>query len=228
MSDDLVVEKVTKSAQAGKFLKLMTGDITGYTGASEADIALASILCFWTQDAEQIERIMRRSTLVRGKWDTGRPGGTYISTTIEKALDSRTEVYTGAPILELGLVPLNTIDMRPVPWLWPGYLPQGATSLFVGDPGNGKTLSGLDLLARVTVGAVWPDGTPNAPIAGAPRPVHVRGRVDGGRQPDVADHVLTAGESPHGAEHQHGREGGQGTDAGMRHRISSPRGSRLH
>jgi hypothetical protein len=27
--------------------------------------------------------------------------------------------------------------------------------------GHGKTLSGLDLLARITVGAAWPDGTPN-------------------------------------------------------------------
>jgi hypothetical protein len=162
MSDDEVVQRVVGSANAGKFMKLMAGDITGYPGDSEADMALAGILTFWTADAEQIERIMRRAKLERSKWDTSRPGGTYISTTIEKALEARTAAYTGnVPVLELGLRPLNTLAMKPVPWLWPGYLPLGATSLLVGDPGNGKTLSGLDLLARVTVGAAWPDGVPN-------------------------------------------------------------------
>lgn len=162
MSDDEVVQRITGSANAGKFLKLMAGDITDYPGDSEADMALAGVISFWTADIDQIERIMRRSTLVRAKWDTSRPGGTYISTTIENALSGRTAAYTGnVPVLELGLVPLDTIDMKPVPWLWPGYLPLGAASLLVGDPGNGKTLSGLDLLARITVGAAWPDGVPN-------------------------------------------------------------------
>jgi primase-polymerase (primpol)-like protein len=121
MSDDEVVQRVVGSANAGKFMKLMAGDITGYPGDSEADMALAGILTFWTADAEQIERIMRRAKLERSKWDTSRPGGTYISTTIEKALEARTAAYTGnVPVLELGLRPLNTLAMKPVPWLWPG------------------------------------------------------------------------------------------------------------
>jgi hypothetical protein len=164
MSDDDLVKKVAGSAQGAKFLRLYAGLTDQYNGdESGADMALAGVLAFWTQDPEQIERIMRKSGLVRPKWDEHRPGGTYLSVTIEKAVESVTETYGTRPVAHdlLGLVPLNTIDMKPVPWLWPGYLPLGATSLFVGDPGNGKTLSGLDLLARITVGAVWPDGTKN-------------------------------------------------------------------
>jgi hypothetical protein len=164
MSDDELVKKIASSNQGSKFLRLYAGLTDQYNGdESGADMALAGVLAFWTQDPDQIERVMRKSGLVRPKWDERRPGGTYLSVTIEKVLESVTETYGSKAAAHdlLGLVPLNTIDMKPVPWLWPGYLPLGATSLFVGDPGNGKTLSGLDLLARITAGAAWPDGTPN-------------------------------------------------------------------
>ena len=60
------------------------------------------------------------------------------------------------------LVPLSTVEMKPVPWLWPGYLARGAVHLLVGDPDKGKTLAALDLAARITTGAAWPDGVTNA------------------------------------------------------------------
>jgi putative DNA primase/helicase len=42
----------------------MAGDITGHASASDADFSLAGILVYWTGgDAEQMERIMRRSLL---------------------------------------------------------------------------------------------------------------------------------------------------------------------
>ena len=62
-------------------------------------------------------------------------------------------------------------------------------------------------------------------LADVPQPTFVRGRVDGRRQPDVADHVLAAGESPHGTEHQHGREGtrnGPGCLVGASHARRRP------
>ena len=64
-------------------------------------------------------------------------------------------------------VPLSTVAMKPVPWLWPGYLARGAVHLLVGDPDKGKTLAALDLAARITTGAAWPDGVTNAHGTGA-------------------------------------------------------------
>lgn len=44
-----------------------------------------------------------------------------------------------------------------VSWLWPGRLPIGKVTLLVGDPGTGKSLVALDIAARVSSGAAWPD-----------------------------------------------------------------------
>lgn len=61
---------------------------------SEHDMALASHLAFWTGcDEERIERLMRRSGLVRPKWNERRPGGTYLTMTIERACESCENVY---------------------------------------------------------------------------------------------------------------------------------------
>jgi hypothetical protein len=53
------------------------------TGWSDADMALANHLAFWTgKNCERMERLMRASALVRDKWDAHR---TYLADTILKA-----------------------------------------------------------------------------------------------------------------------------------------------
>lgn len=59
---------------------------------SSADFALAWNIAFYTRDEAQIERIMRRSALVRDKWD--RPD--YWARTLGRALQSQQGVYKGA------------------------------------------------------------------------------------------------------------------------------------
>ena len=56
-------------------------------------------------------------------------------------------------------------DVHPevLTWLWPSRLPCGKLTLLVGDPGLGKSLVALDIAARVTRGADWPDGKSAAP-----------------------------------------------------------------
>ncbi len=44
-------------------------------------------------------------------------------------------------------------------WLWPGRIPLGKLTLLAGDPGLGKSLVTLDIAARVSRGAPWPDNT---------------------------------------------------------------------
>lgn len=69
--------------------------------ASSADAALAAHLAFWTgADLERMERLMRRSALVREKWDKH---GSYLSRTISNAASRCTAVYTGTGRQTLGL-----------------------------------------------------------------------------------------------------------------------------
>ena len=50
------------------------------------------------------------------------------------------------------------VDPRPVSWLWPGRLAHGKLTLLAGDPGIGKSQISIDIAARITTGAEWPDG----------------------------------------------------------------------
>lgn len=57
-----------------------------------------------------------------------------------------------------GLVRLETVTPEKVKWLWPGRIPLGKITLLDGDPGLGKSLSTIDIAARVTRGGIMPDG----------------------------------------------------------------------
>ena len=95
-STDEVIQHIQKSKQSHKFNALMRGDITGYGSHSEADIALCSVIAFWTQDTHGIDAIFRQSKLYRDKWDEKHrtDGATYGEMTIEKALSGNRETYT--------------------------------------------------------------------------------------------------------------------------------------
>ncbi|MCA3003802.1 MAG: AAA family ATPase [Planctomycetaceae bacterium] len=64
-----------------------------------------------------------------------------------------------------GLVLTNLADVTPQPirWLWPGRIPCGKLTVIAGDPGEGKSLLTLDLAARVSTGAAWPDDPTHTP-----------------------------------------------------------------
>jgi hypothetical protein len=55
---------------------------------------------------------------------------------------------------------MTSYDSVPVEWLWEGWLPRGTVTLFDGNPGEAKSTAMMNLIARVTTGAPWPDGTP--------------------------------------------------------------------
>jgi hypothetical protein len=100
--DETLIQKARRSKNSAKFTALFAGDGTDYVrgdgtvDASAADLALASVLAFWTgRDVAQIERIMRRSGLARAKWDEPRGDTTYLRQTIRVAVDSCGETYSG-------------------------------------------------------------------------------------------------------------------------------------
>src|SRR6266542_294107 len=54
---------------------------------------------------------------------------------------------------------LSDVVPQPVEWLWPQRFAVGKLSLIFGDPGKGKSFITLDMAARVSTGANWPDGS---------------------------------------------------------------------
>lgn len=65
-----------------------------YASQSEADLAFANDLAFWTgKDPEKMDTIFRNSALMRDKWDEKHGAVTYGEMTINKAIAGTTSVY---------------------------------------------------------------------------------------------------------------------------------------
>lgn len=92
-SDQMVIERALRSKNGTKFQRLYQGDSTGYKSQSSADLALVSMISFYTKDVEQIDRIFRSSGLMREKWDSPRGDTTYGRMTIETSLSNTRRVY---------------------------------------------------------------------------------------------------------------------------------------
>ena len=50
---------------------------------------------------------------------------------------------------------------KPLRWMWKPYLPLEKLVHFGGNSSQAKSPLTVDLAARISVGAPWPDGTPN-------------------------------------------------------------------
>jgi hypothetical protein len=66
-----------------------------------------------------------------------------------------------------GAVRLADVKPQNTRWLWPGRIPLGRVTLLVSDPGLGKSLLALDIAARVSTGANWPDECAKQPNSNA-------------------------------------------------------------
>ncbi|MED1856750.1 DUF3987 domain-containing protein [Brevibacillus reuszeri] len=100
LSDSDIISLLIKEKNGGKWAKLyQEGWKNGesycqkYPSQSEADAAFCSKLAFYTDDPEQIERIMSKSKLgQREKWENRHD---YRDSVIQKALAQQTERYSG-------------------------------------------------------------------------------------------------------------------------------------
>src|SRR5213076_1210871 len=70
LTDEALIAKASSAPKSGaKFTKMWAGDFSDYASQSEADLALCSFLAFWTNgDAARMDRLFRRSGLMRDKW----------------------------------------------------------------------------------------------------------------------------------------------------------------
>lgn len=64
------------------------------------------------------------------------------------------------------VVVLEDVAAERVRWLWPGRLPRGKLVCLDGAPATGKSTLSLDIAARVSTGAEWPDGAAGCPPGG--------------------------------------------------------------
>ena len=95
MDDEALLGRMYASRSGDAIRALMAGDCSAQGGdRSAADMALCSHLAFWCAgDAARMDRIFRRSGLMRDKWDSRRGGTTYGAQTIERAIEGCSEFY---------------------------------------------------------------------------------------------------------------------------------------
>lgn len=82
LEDLELVEMAMRAANADKFNLLCQGDFSAYPSQSEADLALLSILAFYTRNNEQVKRLFRMSGL--GKRDKAQKNDTYLNYAIKR------------------------------------------------------------------------------------------------------------------------------------------------
>ena len=95
-NDAALLARARAARNGRKFAALYdAGDVSGYPSRSEADLALANFLVFWTGgDAARVDPFFRRSALMRRKWDALRGTETYGARTIAVALARTTDRRT--------------------------------------------------------------------------------------------------------------------------------------
>jgi putative DNA primase/helicase len=71
---------------------------------------------------------------------------------------------------------MSDIRTEKLEWLWPDKIPAGNITLFGGQPGCGKSVVLLDIIARTTTGRNWADGSRNT---AGPRDVLLLASEDG-------------------------------------------------
>jgi hypothetical protein len=99
--DDELLERARRAANGAAFERLWRGDTGAHGGDdSAADLALCAHLRFWTGgDRARMDRLFRRSGLMRPKWDERRGERTYGERTygertLDRALAGGGDVYT--------------------------------------------------------------------------------------------------------------------------------------
>lgn len=70
-------------------------------------------------------------------------------------------IEAAEPVTADGVIMLRGCDLTPQPvlWLWSGWLAICKLHILAGPPGQGKTTLAMAMLATVTVGGRWPDGS---------------------------------------------------------------------
>ncbi len=103
---------------------------------------------------------LRRATLavedMKEILESDKPAGECVAEikSLAERLDGAVDSYLSMPIIRN----LDSVEVKPITWLWYNKIPCGMFTLLFGNPGLGKSFCTLDWAARISVGGVWPDG----------------------------------------------------------------------
>jgi hypothetical protein len=101
---------------------------------------------------DSFKRAKFRDVLIN-KFDLDEEAHEYIEGKILAAADTA----GSEPLIQCSTVRLCDVQPETVDWLWYQRIAIGKLTLIVGDPGQGKSFLTLDIAARVSRGAAWPD-----------------------------------------------------------------------
>lgn len=116
LSTQEVIQKALESRQGKQFKALMDGAWDSYGSQSEADMAFANMLAFWTaKDFNQMDEIFRDSGMYRQKYDERHGKATYGEQLLNKAIADVNDVFTPKQVddddgFRLGKIPGVTVD----------------------------------------------------------------------------------------------------------------------
>jgi hypothetical protein len=180
VDDDELIRVACKSNP--NFARLWQGDVRGYASHSEADMALATHLAYWTQaDHARMDILFRRSDLLKDaarlfKWNAFRGADTYGNITLGKAISGCSQVYEpgrkATVIADVKSRPekaswadvirpapwasardLMAMNIRPLEWVVPGIIPEGLT-IIGGRPKAGKSWGTYGIGVAVSAGGM--------------------------------------------------------------------------
>jgi hypothetical protein len=176
LTDEELLRKIRQSPAGYRFQQLWRGRLLHHPTAAAADLEMCRLLAAWGGPfPERIDRLFRLSGRLCDRWDQSRGERTYGELIILQAL-GRADI-PGDPqrplSRRLDLQWGNTVEAKPIDWLWPDWLARGVLAVLDGDPGLGKSSVTLDLVARVTTGGNFPEEagaqrTPQCVLVAAP------------------------------------------------------------
>lgn len=157
---------MTANTPNAKLADLMTR--VDFPDLSQAVMSLLTLLAIETLcDPTQMEARFKQSKLYtdthwKEKWERLGPGHVvkaceYARENLQKRRSNGDESSTRKLLVECAHGTLR----KPLRFLWPGRLQIGTINHFAGQQGQAKTPAAIDVLARTTRGAVWPDGQSN-------------------------------------------------------------------
>ncbi|MDV4269424.1 AAA family ATPase [Acinetobacter baumannii] len=162
--DEVVIDRAMSAGNGQKFNELCMGrwQQFGFPSQSEADLALMSMFCFYSESNEQCKRLFRMSKL--GKREKAIKDNKYLNSTLEliRTRQEKEKKDTDAfiqqfnkPKLSFFLTSADLKKLSPQTWLIKNIIPETGFGIIYGKSGIYKSFLTIDLLAHIANGRAW-------------------------------------------------------------------------